>query len=222
MAGFLDASERIIDLVLTDTGKSLLLQGGLRFAYWIPFDDEVDYQPDVTIWNSGTLTADELSAAVTEKRRNMIEDPVIREATMGYRGMNNTQEDTTNLVYPMYSASPGVGRTSPLPQMTTSTTGALDVIINQSYMIKRKFKNNKGGEAINSLMSETGFQRTVTSDACVDVGFTTGSFTLDNSLEGFLVTMFQHVSGTLQEVIHNRNSDGDIVYRNDLMLKLTK
>ena len=73
MAGFLDAKERVIDLVLTDQGKQLLLKGQLNFCYWIPFDDEVCYQPTVTVYGSASLAADDLARAQAQMTKNMIE-----------------------------------------------------------------------------------------------------------------------------------------------------
>jgi hypothetical protein len=79
MAGFLDKQDRIIDMVLTGYGKTLLSKGDLRFVYWAPFDDEVDYDPYIS--QSGSMTAVQLSSS----RQDFIESTLVREATAGYR-----------------------------------------------------------------------------------------------------------------------------------------
>jgi hypothetical protein len=236
MAGFLNAEERVIDLVLTDTGKQLLLKGALRFAYWIPFDDEMNYQPTVTIWNSASYHADldALGDLIADASRSMLEDPVLREASMGYRGLNANEEDTTNVIRPMYTAAPGVGHVSPLPQMQVST-GSMDVQIMQNRVVKRRVRKDRDGNIIDTSVHTVGVQRRGGTSAYVTADYSTGSFTADKNLEGFLITMYHHVSGSdrkivmndqvsgsLHEILHNRNSDGDVVYSNDILLRLER
>lgn len=192
--GFLDPKERVLDIVLTDTGKQLLLKGELRFAYWIPFDDEVNYQD--------------------------LNDPLIVEATSGRFGLNNTQEDTTNVNRPMFTASPGVGHSAPIPTMQVSSPDELEVTIRQSQLVKRHVLRDVAGNEVSSSLADAGFQRTAAGAAYIDVGYLTGSFSNAKELEGFLVTVYQDVSGTYHEVLHNRSSDGEVAYRNDLALRL--
>lgn len=221
MAGFLDAGERVIDLVLTDTGKQLLLNGKLRFAYWIPFDDEVNYQPVVTVDHlSGTLpTPDDITAAITAASQSMLEDPIIREASYGYRGLNDIQEDTTNLQRPLFTAVPGVGHISPIPEMIVSTDTAT-VQVTQYSTSKRMVRKNELGNIVATSMYDDGFRRIAGQGTNVDITYSTGSFSPDQALEGFLVTMYQNVSGTLKEVVHNAGADGQVAYLNDLSIRL--
>ena len=225
MAGFLDAKERVIDVVLTDLGKSQLLRGELRFTYWIPFDDEVDYQPTVTVYNSGSLTQEELDSAIAEKKQFMLEDPVIREASSGRRGLNANEEDFTNMQYAMFSAIPGTGHMSPIPQvspeMTLSTTDNLSVEIEQTNLIKRQVYKDLSGSVINTVDVDMGFERRVTANSYLYLNYATGSYTSKN-FEGFLVTMYHDVSGTLREVVHNRDARANVVYYNDLTLGLVR
>jgi hypothetical protein len=224
MSGFLNSSERVIDLVLTDTGKQLLLRGALQFIYWVPFDDEVNYTPAVTIWNSGSYTTpsqlDELAALITSTSQSMVEDPVIREASAGYRGLNAREIDNTNVFRPMYTARPGVGHMSPLPQIVLSQTGSIDVQVEQTFLSKRQVKKDSSGNVLEAMLSDVGYQRRAGTSVQIDVGYNTGSFIIDKGYEGFLVTVYQEVSGTLQEVVHNMSSDGSIAYRNDLALSV--
>jgi hypothetical protein len=209
MPGFLDAKERVIDMVLTDTGKSLLLKGDLQFVYWIPFDDEVDYDPRV--WNSASLDADSLFS----RKQQLTETPLIREATMGYRGLNLREEDTTNVIRPMYSAPPGVGQNYPLPQLVSSLTGA-NVQMKQAVVMKYF-----GDQA-----ERIGVRRFNPSQEVLEVRYDAASYPAETQTEGFLVTMYQ--SGVLkiddkgqsvggyQEVLHNIDSSGSIAFLNDL------
>lgn len=218
MSGFLDPGERVIDLVLTDTGKRLLLKGALQFIYWVPFDDEVNYTPTVTIFGSGSLTQEELDTTITNASRSLTEDPIILEAMSGYRGLNAREIDNTNVYRPMYTARPGVGHMSPLPQLTLSQTSSLDVQVEQTFKSKRQVKKDIAGNVLEFMSSDVGYQRRAGTNVQLGVGYNTGSFIPDKSYEGFLITMYQEVSGTLQEVVHNMDADGNITYRNDLSL----
>lgn len=136
MAGFLDSKERVIDMVLTDVGKSLLLKGDLRFTYWIPFDDEVDYNPEfIGEYQGGVFVSalDMSGSDYQDARTRKTEDPLVREATMGYRGLAYAEVDTTNVYRPMYSAPPGVGQTYPLLEAAAVfNTNSLDPVTSAS------------------------------------------------------------------------------------------
>lgn len=101
MAGFLDKSVRIIDMVLTNQGKQLLSKGQLNFCYWTAFDDEIDYDP--FIQNSASLTEEELVAEIYKN----IESTPIREATTGYRVFNLRGLDNTNVHNPIFTKPQG-------------------------------------------------------------------------------------------------------------------
>ena len=128
--GFLDPKERVLDIVLTDTGKQNLLKGSLRISYWIPYDDEVNYQS--------------------------LEDPLIVEATAGRFGLNNTQEDMTNVNRPMFTAKPGVGHSHPIPSMTVLDTGSISLTIDQEHLFKRQVSRDENGKETSSTLIEIG------------------------------------------------------------------
>ena len=193
--GFLDPKERVLDIVLTDTGKQTLLKGALRISYWVPYDDEVNYQS--------------------------LEDPLIVEATAGKFGLNNTQEDLTNVKRPMFTAKPGVGHSYPIPSMVVVDTSSLDVSINQEHLFKRQVSRDENGKEISSVLIEGGFRRFVQSESYVSASYSsTGSFFNPDDLSGFLITVYQNVSGNYHEILHNRSSDGNVAYRNDLALRV--
>lgn len=59
MAGFLDAKERILDVVLTDRGRELLSQNLLNFEYYVFSDDGIDYAAALTASLTTTGSLDE-------------------------------------------------------------------------------------------------------------------------------------------------------------------
>jgi len=75
--GFLDKTERVLDIVLTREGRRQLSEGHLDFRYFVLFDDEVDYDPYVA--NSGSLTED----GFKEARQALTEDTLVFEAIHG-------------------------------------------------------------------------------------------------------------------------------------------
>jgi hypothetical protein len=233
MAGFLDPKERVIDMVLTDTGKMLLMKGELRFVYWVPFDDEVDYSPP------DPLLTTSLGQTQDERRTELTESPLIREATMGYRGLNLVEEDNTNVHRPMYTAPPGVGHTSPLPQMVVDIgSGSVDITIEQRKLTKTYVEKDQDGKIVGGQIGpfQIGVQRGHASSVDLLARYSTGSYTPDHGLEGFLLTIYQSSSyvakeimcgsfsisgsGGFKEVLHNRDSAGNIVYLNDLKVKV--
>ena len=229
MAGFLDAKERVIDMVLTDIGKTLLLKGDLNFVYWIPFDDEVDYDPP-----SVSLA---LGQTQEQRRQELTESPLIREATMGYRGLNLVEEDLTNVHRPMFSAPPGVGHTSPIPQMIVDQTGTAEVRVKQKSIEKVYEQRDTEGNLLSDIViRDVGVQRYDSSEFLINANYVTQSYPRDFPQEGFLVTLYQSStfgqheifngsyvlsgSGGFQEIVNTRNSDGQIAYRNDLALRI--
>jgi hypothetical protein len=191
MAGFLDNTERVIDMVLTGAGKKLLMKGDLRFVYWIPFDDEADYQVKV-------------------------EDPLVREACSGYPSNNKNAEDRVNVNQPLFTAP----NRSVLPTMDVDISGS-SVKVKQQPYTKTYVKYDGDGKELTKVGPvPDGVDRTNILSALVDAKYETGSFPPDHTLEGFLVTMYVSSSDGLVEIFHNRDSAGDLVYRNDLKLKL--
>lgn len=224
MAGFLDSKEQVIDMVLTDVGKSLLLKGDLRFKYWIPFDDEVDYNPQATPRTGQTQV---------ERELELTETPLTREATMGYRGLNFREEDTTNVYRPMFTAPPGVGHSYPVPRMTVNT-GSLSVSVKQKKL-KRKYVSDDDNKTV---VTDLGFQRVSQDEAVVEAKYVDRNieyvsatlaqqpFPEGTNVEGFLVTVYHNSTlkldelgqqvGGFEEVLNNRDMTGSITYRNDI------
>ncbi len=237
MSGFLDPKERVIDMVLTDVGKSLLLKGDLHFVYWIPFDDEVDYAPPLgglvpqgQTWMTASVLSSSSPDAYKAWKVQLTESPLVREATMGYRGLSYTEEDTTNVIRPMYSAPPGVGQTYPLLSASVST-GSLEVITNQQRQSKVYVQFDATGQTVVQMVGPTdpAFRRQAQNEAQLQAEYPLDRNDLSNmQLEGFLVTMFHSSSlrvgetgsdiGGFEEILQNRDSKNDIVYRNDLAL----
>jgi hypothetical protein len=237
MAGFLDPKERVIDLVLTDTGKQLLMKGELRFVYWVPFDDEVDYNPI----SGTTYMTTSIGQTYVQRAQELTESPLVREATMGYRGLNLAEEDLTNVHRPMFTAVPGVGLTTPLPQAVIDSD-PVTVQISQKKLTKTYVQKDHEGQAIGGQIGPilNGFQRSNGSEVMINATYSTGAFTQDSQYEGFLVTMYEssslvmkavgtgvlsdtyNLSGTggHREILHNRDSRGNIVYRNDITLNV--
>jgi hypothetical protein len=238
LGGFLDAKERVIDMILTETGKQLLMKGELRFVYWTPFDDEVDYNPQVQ-----TLDLGHTQQTIQERKNELIETPLVTEAKMGYRGLNLVSEDLTNVHRPMFTAVPGVGVSTPLPQASVDKD-AIVINIEQKKLTKTYVQLDSQGRAVGGRAGPitVGYQRSNGSTADIYATYSTGTFTQDSQLEGFLLTMYQSSSlasssigtgvladtyvidivngsvGGHQEVIHNRDSKGNIVYHNNLTL----
>jgi hypothetical protein len=244
MAGFLDPKERIIDMVLTDTGKQLLMQGNLHFVYWVPFDDEVDYSPPNPV--------PQPDQTVDQRRVQLLESPLVMEAKTGYKGLNYVLEDTTNVNRPMFTAHPGVGQTSPIPwasilarteyppgvsvfstaALDAQPTGTVNVVVQQQKQTLLYLQLDQSGAPITQpTSSQTSYQRYGSNDSVVQANYAPGELPSHFKPEGFLVTMYLSTtlgsgssSGTLlnqggyEEVVHNRDSTGSIVYRNDLLL----
>lgn len=236
MAGFLNPKERVADMVLTDVGKGLLLKGDLHFVYWIPFDDEVDYDPPVassSLVPLGSIMATASALAPQDLKAYKIqltEAPLVREASMGYRGLNFREEDTTNVNRPMYTAPPGVGQTYPLLSASVST-GSLEVVAFQQKQSRLYVQRDPSGHVIAASSGPSGvaFRRQAQSEAQLAAEYPLSRNDLSNmQLEGFLVTMYHSSSiktdelgqevGGFEEVLQNRDSKNDIVYRNDLAL----
>ena len=218
MAGFLDSKEQVIDMVLTDVGRGLLFKGDLRFRYWIPYDDEIDYNPQATLRFEQQNIQDRIF--------ELIESPLVKEATLGYRGLNLRGEDTTNVNRPMYSAPPGVGQNFSLPQAQVDKE-SVTISLDQKKLSKLyEQKDLTGREVVKTEKVDVGFQRFNGNEELVNASFPPGSFPEGTHLEGFLVTVYLsssisrdengNLAGGLQEVLSNRDSSGNIVYRNDL------
>lgn len=207
MAGFLDAKERVIDVVLTGVGKSLLSKGDLNFVYWMPFDDEVDYEP--FIHNSASLSASALTSSMIEKT----EDPLIREAAYGYRYVDGAVEDRTNVNRPLFTVSSGKKIVPAMQVSGLSSSGSVEISVNQQQKILRMIEKVDG-----DILS--GVSRQDSTMTTVELSYDDATEFSEGKLEGFLVTTYVSSSDGYVEFLHNRDSRGNIVYRNDLQLKI--
>jgi hypothetical protein len=200
MAGFLDAKERVLDVIITGIGKSLITKGDLNFVYWIPFDDEVDYDPYIS--TSASLSSSDLIVAKQVKT----EDPLIREACSGYRYFNKLSEDNTNVYRPLFTLLPGK---KVVPQM--STTDTVDLTINQRVLV-----NNSPHPGDHDIT----VQRYGSSKVSIEASYDDPSEFIDRKSEGFLVTVYLSGTEGFKEVLNNRDSNGNITYLNDLQVEL--
>ncbi len=212
MAGFLDKNTRVIDMVLTGEGKYLLSRGELRFAYWIPYDVEVDYKPYVS--NSASLSVLALSASIDEQ----IENSPIREATTGYRRQNNSGSDETNVRNPLFTIPQGHRI---VPRMTASDgpTGSISLQVQQRKVSEIVVKKDRNGNITQQLGPyERGFERFDASGVVIDYGYTRDSFPKDHLCDGFLLRVYRSGSDGLTEVDPRRDFSDQLAYGNELRL----
>lgn len=214
MAGFLDKNNRIMDVVLTGEGKYLLSKGELRFVYWVPFDNEVDYDPFLT--TTGSLTAIQKSASIDEQ----IENSPVREATTGYRRMSVSGSDTTNLREPLFTVPQGL---MVVPRMTGTDgpTGSIDIEVKQQKVSELFIKKDPAGNVTEQLGPyERGFERFDTSVFVLGYGYTRAGFPLGHPLDGFLVKVYRSGADGLTEVDARRDMNNELAFNNDLALVL--
>lgn len=214
MAGFLDKQERIVDLVLTSEGKRLLSTGELNFTYWKAFDDEVDYSP--ILMNSGSLNEAALSSSIDEK----IEDTLVREATTGYRMHNHVGKDETNVHRPLFTAP--VGKQI-VPRMTqVSGSDVADILVNQRR-VQEIITRKTGDETVDRIGPiDRGFQREISSIVPIDFDYHQLGFPKEFHTEGFLIRVFKSGSGGFVEVDEKIDSNGDVVFSEDLVMDVKK
>lgn len=212
MAGFLDKNDRIIDMVLTGYGRSLLARGGLKFVSWVPMDDEVDYSPFVS--NSGSLTDIQLSASINEQ----IEACPIREATTGYRTLNKRCVDSTNGDDVVFTIAQGQTHVPRL--MTSSIPSSIDVNIDQRKISEIQTHKDSSGKTVETIGPiDRGFQRSNSTSTDVSTLFEAGSFPAEHQLAGFLVRVFISGSDGLTEVDPKIDTQGRVVYNGELVLR---
>lgn len=210
MAGFLDRDTRIIDMVLTNHGKSLLSKGKLNFCYWIPFDDEIDYDPYIA--NSSSLTADQLSSSIY---RN-IEDTPIREAVSGYRNFNASGSDTVNVHRPMFTIAQGQ---TVLPRSVFPSEGDRTITTFQRKVQRIYQDRDRKGKLLNSIDSkDMGTERFESTNVVLDFSYSRDSFPPDFQTEGFHVRILRSGSNGWSELSPRRDMSNDLSYSNDLRI----
>jgi hypothetical protein len=212
MAGLLDKNTRVIDMILTGVGRSLLSQGKLRFVYWMPFDNEVDYDPYVS--QSGTMTSIQLSQSIQDQ----IESCVVREAVSGYPVSDRSGSDSTNVFRPIFTMPQGQQM---IPRMTSSDgpTGSVTLETQQRKLSEVRVIRDKGGNVLEQIGPiDRGYERLNTTAFRLQYEYSPGSFPSDYPSEGFLVRVFRSgVEGTV-EVKERRDLDNVISFNNDVRL----
>lgn len=197
-------------MVLTGYGKELLTHGALQFVYWSAFDNEVDYDPYVSA--SGSLSEDVLESQIAQ----LVEDSLVQEATTGYKRLNNSGSDTTNVFRPMFDMPQGQVI---LPQVTSSAPTDATLEVKQRKVTELLIKRDQNGVVLEQMGPyDRGYERFESSHAVFEYGYAPGSFPSDSKLGGFLVRVFQSGSEGLVEVDQRRDLDGNLSFNNDLML----
>lgn len=216
MAGFLDKNTRVIDFVLTGEGKYLLSRGELRFSYWIPFDDEVDYKPFVV--NSGSMTDLQLSASVDSQ----IENGPVREATTGYKRQNMSGSDETNVQRPLFTVPQG-HRVVPRIVSSNAPSGSIDLQVKQRKILEIVLKKDKAGKIIHQLGPfEKGVERFDSSNSSFDYGYHKDSFPRDHAYDGFLVRVYRSGTEGLVEIDPRRDLLHSLSYGNELRIEVNE
>ena len=100
--GFIDKTDRVIDMVLTDEGRRQLASGELEFYEYAFFDGGIDYDP--VIVGSGSLSEDDLLSAI----RDQIEATLSLEVMPGL-SLKRSRDDlqVLNLGQPLYTMRQG-------------------------------------------------------------------------------------------------------------------
>lgn len=211
MSGFLDKNNRIVDMVLTGEGKYLLSKGALQFVYWIPFDDEVDYDPYIA--HSSSLSQAELSSSRVEQ----IEATLVREATTGYRRFNKLAKDETNVHRPIFTMPQGQ---KSIPRMSSSngieTTANIEV--KQRQLVEEVAKKDRFGDTVEYYRKDIGYESYDSSISTLSYKYVDGSYPPDHKSEGFLLRIFKSGSDGLVEIEHRRDMSNDICFNNDLKI----
>jgi hypothetical protein len=210
--GFLDKKSRIIDMVLTGQGKELLSRGELRFVYWSAFDDEIDYDPFIA--NSSSLSVSDLESAKLEQ----IENSLVREATTGYRTVDSNADDRTNVQRPIFDMPQGQDF---LPQVTASfISSSITLEASQRKVTQVAIVQDQRGQNISTIGPyDLGYERINGSEFTIDLQFVPGSYPKDFKPEGFLVTVYHSGSDGLRKVTGKIDSNFDVTFGNDLILR---
>ena len=214
MSGFLDKETRIIDMVLTGYGKGLLSSGDLKFVYWIPFDDEVDYEPYIS--TSGSMNDTQFSSSINTQ----IEATLVREATTGYKFLNMSGSDMTNVNRPMFTMAQGQRI---IPKIEHGRDDGYDVGTSQRKISEIFVKRDSDGTIVeHNGPFDRGYERFDATSVDIDISYTADSFPSDFKHEGFFVRVFSSGSDGLIEVRHKRDSNNEIAFSNDIRLTKTR
>ncbi len=210
MAGFLDRGTRILDMVLTNQGKDLLSRGELNFCYWVPFDEGVDYDP--VLMNSSSLTTDQLSASIYSS----IESAPVREAVTGYRSLNASGRDETNVSRPLFTMAQGQ---KVLPRTEFPPESDRQVEVKQRKVQKLLVSMDKNGHYVNKLEPvDVGIERISPTSFPLTIRYTRDSFPSGFQPEGFFLRVFKSGSDGYSELKPRRDMTNELAYSNDVRL----
>lgn len=197
-------------MVLTSHGKRLLSTGDLHFCYWIPYDDEIDYQPFIA--ESGSLSADQLSASIYQA----IETTPLREATTGYRNFNSSGSDFTNVHNPIFTMAQGqeVLPRTVFPESFQRTIESKQRKVEQIYQDR-----DEKGKYDNPLQArDIGIERYDSSTFVLEFTYSKDSFPTDFQPDGFFLRMLRSGSNGWTEVVPRRDMSNDLSYNNDVRI----
>lgn len=208
--GFLDKSQDVIDMVLTGVGQKLLSQGKLRFVYWMPFDDEVDYDPYVAA--SGSMTVAEVSSS----KMLQTENGVVREAVSGYKDINPFHLDRTNVYRPLFTIPQGQ---TVVPKIVkVHRTGSATIDLKMQKNVDWYSKKDHRGDKVSDEYVDRGFSHFESSRKDFEYRYTPNSFPGEHPLEGFKIRVFSSGSSGLVEIHPKHDSNDEVAFKSDLKL----
>lgn len=210
MAGFLDKQSRVMDVVLTGLGKSLLAQGDLRFIYWKAFDDEVDYSPFIS--QSGSLSSSSLEDAISQQ----IEATPIREAVTGYRTVNRIGTDRTNVKNCLYDMPHGQNI---LPRTIIMSSSDSTIEVKQRKLVDAFVARDAQGKVITSIGPfDKGYDRFDSSQEKFSLKFS--DFPGDYRPDGIILNVFESGSDGYQKIFPKRDINNELVFDADVLFSL--
>jgi hypothetical protein len=196
MAGFLDRSSRIVDMVLTHEGQRALAEGRLNFTYWSAFDDGIHYDPWVA--DSGSL----LEAEVTSSKYRQMEDTPILEALPGLARVPDDR-DLTYSKWPLFTAPQGSGQVPRMIELAAlgQTSGSYAVELKQ----RRVFFRRDGFDRLLSPSDvaaavDLGFERVEPSATSLEYKYVPGSYPPEHPLQGVRIRVYKSGSDGLAAV----------------------
>ena len=208
MAGFLDRNTRVLDMVLTNRGKDLLAKGQLRFCYWIPYDDDIDYQPYIS--TSGSMGPEQLSSSIYAA----IESTPLREATTGYRFANSSGSDNTNVHRAMFTMAQGQ---TIVPRAVFPPIIDREVVTSVRNVTKITQDRDQLGKFLNaSRPVDLGNERFDSTAFSLEFPYGQDSFSHDFQPEGFLIQIFKSGSDGLVELHPKNDLQNDLCYGSDV------
>ena len=196
-------------MVLTGYGKQQLSRGELEFVYWVPFDDEVDYNPYNA--NSGSLTDSQLSASITQA----IEDCLVQEATTGYQHLDPAGKDTTYVHRPLFDMPQGQRN---LPRaLIAPHVQEVELETKQRKTVETYTKRDAKGKVIEQIGPiDRGTERFGAERIDLELGYRPGDFPDEHKYEGFRIMVFQSGSTGLKEIDGRRDLNNELAFNNDL------